>query len=678
MSVLAEKLKKRAADFEAKRQIDKAISAYLDLFRQWDVEGGTDVDVALFNRAGDLLVREGSIGEAVSVWERAVDFYSESGFHNNAIALCNKILRYSPGRASIYYKLGRISALKGFRGDARKNFLEYADRMRAADNPDEAFRALKEFADLCPDEDEVRQMLADQLTTAGRKAEAIEQLQVLYERYETLGDSTAAGATFERIKAIDPDAEPRRDQQRATGRRSGLVFIDLDKSTPDSSRRVTPPSEPAQPSTSFDNISFGETFGTDAIRELPQETFGAILPTEEDDALLERFDEPAQPTGDPFSVHPFESLDPAIDVDSAVDHGVSYAHTSPPADGRPHYRSVEQGGTGAGGRRRATDPSLPTLAHSVEALRERARRESTNWDVQRAFGEALLEAGDRRAGLDALERAMTGFERTGNLDSARSVADEIVRLQPHSIRSHQKRVEYAFRAKDRTRLIDAYLELADALFRAGETEKAQAVYRRVVELAPGEARARAALSSHTTAEQDRRFVSLAEWTSDQRDGRSTRMVVNAEEPSGDEQADFSETLRKFKEAVAANVDVEDHESHYDLGVAYREMGLLDEAIAEFQTALRGARNRVRAYEALGQCFVDRGQHRVAATLLQRALQEPGAGDDQLVGVLYLLGISNEALQQPADAVKYYQRIFAVDINFRDVQERLVNLDQAAQ
>jgi hypothetical protein len=53
------------------------------------------------------------------------------------------VLRQAPGRASIYYKLGRISATKGFKSDAKKNFLEYADRMQKAGQIDEAFRALK-------------------------------------------------------------------------------------------------------------------------------------------------------------------------------------------------------------------------------------------------------------------------------------------------------------------------------------------------------------------------------------------------------------------------------------------------------------------------------------------------------------------------------------------------------
>ena len=152
--------------------------------------------------------------------------------------------------------------------------------------------------------------------------------------------------------------------------------------------------------------------------------------------------------------------------------------------------------------------------------------------------------------------------------------------------------------------------------------------------------------------------------------RSTRMVVEEKAPTGDEQADFAEMLRKFKQGVAENVDDEDFESHYDLGVAYKEMGLLDEAVASLQRALRGTAHRARTYEALGQCFIEREQYPVASAVLQRALREPDADDEQLVGVLYLLGRAAEAMNQREAALSYYQRVFAIDIEFADVAKRM--------
>ena len=108
------------------------------------------------------------------------------------------------------------------------------------------------------------------------------------------------------------------------------------------------------------------------------------------------------------------------------------------------------------------------------------------------------------------------------------------------------------------------------------------------------------------------------------------------------------------------------------------MGLVDEAIAEFQKALRGTENRVRTYEAIGQCFIEKSQFQMAATILNRALGEKGMSDEQLVGVLYLLGRANEALGKTDEAMQFYQRVFIVDIAFHDVADRLNALENAAR
>jgi tetratricopeptide (TPR) repeat protein len=176
---------------------------------------------------------------------------------------------------------------------------------------------------------------------------------------------------------------------------------------------------------------------------------------------------------------------------------------------------------------------------------------------------------------------------------------------------------------------------------------------------------------------DADFVDLADWLHEDSGKRSYRMVAKDDKRIGDEQADFTDMLEKFKAGVAANVGDEDFDSHYDLGIAYREMGLIDEAVAEFQKALRGATQRIRAYEALGQCFIDRSEYDVAITVLSRALREPDLEDDDLIGVLYLLGFAAEENGQPRDASAYYQRVFAIDIDFRDVSKRLKAMSKAA-
>jgi tetratricopeptide (TPR) repeat protein len=147
-------------------------------------------------------------------------------------------------------------------------------------------------------------------------------------------------------------------------------------------------------------------------------------------------------------------------------------------------------------------------------------------------------------------------------------------------------------------------------------------------------------------------------------------------PEGE--ASLEEIFREFKRGVEQQLSAEDYETHFNLGIAYKEMGLVDEAISEFQKALRGPENRVRTYEAIGHCFIEKGNNQMAATILGRALSEKGMDDDQLVGVLYLLGRANEALGKGDEAMQYYQRVFVVDITFQDVADRLSALENAAR
>lgn len=796
-------LKKKAADFEQKKQLDKAIAAYREVLDAYDAGDDQTIDVGLYNRVGDMLVRQGNVPDGVLLYERAVDLYAEGGFFNNAIALCNKILRTSPGRSSVYYKLGKISAAKGFKADAKGNFLEYADRMQKTGQLEEAFRALKEFADLVPDQDDIRLMLAEQLTKADKQAEALEQLQLLYARYTSEGRAGEAEATSKRMKAIDPAAVPKSAAGEVRSKTDELVFIDLDAPSPRQSRstqamREAPAPAPAPPVESppaasppmidleptavhdapepagaapsasgpllgLEPTSFGETVAEPAPMppsEFATLDFGAIheAPTESrasEKGLALRGDLPlidVMPSGGgadlplldlsapsefvPTSEAPAEggAID-FIDLGEAADVAPAAARASaelpmidlgdemPPVDATAESVPAAPTEFGEVSADALEEPPpvrrTQSLLSSAIGLLVKLEDEPENWELRRQYAEALLDDGDRDGGLRELETALAGFEKVGDLDNARGVADEVIRLNPGSVRHHQKRVEFAFRANDKVRLVEAYLALADALFREGQSDKSRVVYQRVLDIVPDDTRAITALEAfgpmpaaapppvdrpiasrrptrrYTGAiadvppaappelaapvakGSDDDFVSLGDWLREDEAPKNTRMVVDEEAPSGDEQADFDDMLKKFRQGVAENVEEEDHESHYDLGVAFKEMGLLDEAISEFQKAMRGAANRVRTLEALGQCFLEKKQLPVAVTILQRALSEPGIGDEQLVGVLYLLGYVNESLGKFAEAKGYYERVFSVDIQFRDVGERLNAVDKAA-
>src|SRR5207248_232247 len=135
-------------------------------------------------------------------------------------------------------------------------------------------------------------------------------------------------------------------------------------------------------------------------------------------------------------------------------------------------------------------PAQPT----IEELEARVADDPDDPEAHQALGEALIEGGERERGIEELDHATTGFENRGRLPHAQDLVDEILRLDPNSVRHRQKQVEFAFKSGDKTKLIAAYLELADTLLRSDLPDKARAVYQRVAEHDPGNARATAALA----------------------------------------------------------------------------------------------------------------------------------------------------------------------------------------
>jgi tetratricopeptide (TPR) repeat protein len=340
-------------------------------------------------------------------------------------------------------------------------------------------------------------------------------------------------------------------------------------------------------------------------------------------------------------------------------------------------------------------------APEIEELESRVADNPDDPEAHRALGEALIEQGERERGIEELDLATAGYENAGNLSEARDLIEEILHLDPNSVRHRQKAVEFAFKAGDKVKLVDAYLELADALLRSDLPDKARAVYARVAEHDPKNERAKAALSilapavapakpegkvkakdaklkirDEATVNGD--FVDLGALLSEDDEGpaRDTRMTVEDEEPTGDEEQDFQDMLARFKQGIDENIDEGDFQSHYDLGVAFKEMGLLDEAIAEFQKALRAPEGKLRTSEMLGVCFFEKGAYGVTESILRRGLDLPASGDQERLGVLYWLGRALEQQGKKAEARDFYGRVFAVDIRFLDAEQRVKALAKA--
>jgi tetratricopeptide (TPR) repeat protein len=113
----------------------------------------------------------------------------------------------------------------------------------------------------------------------------------------------------------------------------------------------------------------------------------------------------------------------------------------------------------------------------------------------------------------------------------------------------------------------------------------------------------------------------------------------------------------------------DAASHYDLGIAFKEMGLWDDAIAQLQQALRAGSNPVATLELIGECCVESGDYEQAREMLERAVSLPGTPEADLVAALYWLARSQEAIGAVEPARESYRRVLSIDAGFRDAAAR---------
>jgi tetratricopeptide (TPR) repeat protein len=129
---------------------------------------------------------------------------------------------------------------------------------------------------------------------------------------------------------------------------------------------------------------------------------------------------------------------------------------------------------------------------------------------------------------------------------------------------------------------------------------------------------------------------------------------------------------------------EDLETHYNLGIAFREMGLLEEAISEFQKVAKAAeRGRpfpyvMQCYTLLGLAFMDRGQPSIAAMWYERALRLPNVETESALALRYDLGVAQESAGESDAALKSFSQVYAVNIDYRDVGERIAALQKTTR
>jgi tetratricopeptide (TPR) repeat protein len=218
--------------------------------------------------------------------------------------------------------------------------------------------------------------------------------------------------------------------------------------------------------------------------------------------------------------------------------------------------------------------------------------------------------------------------------------------EPADIVPYRRLVDVAQKMGQARKIIETQQSYARVLLRRGFVRKAKAVYQKILERDPGneEALAKVLSSSGDSALDDKKL-----------------------------QSQLLEACKNYQELIWNKID-ETYEPYYDLGILFRQEGLKDEAIVEFQNSIKGGNRQLKGFEMLAVSFLEQGDYGLAKEVLSQGLAIRKFLDNEYVGLHYNLGVAHEQLGEFQKALYEYEQVYVIDITYKDVARRLRDLE----
>jgi tetratricopeptide (TPR) repeat protein len=429
---------------------------------------------------------------------------------------------------------------------------------------------------------------------------------------------------------------------------------------------------------SADNFDLSEKYVEIALRaDQPERGGRELLRRAERAKLLGRMDEAesirervstlapslltsfhAAPAGPDAPAGPVAAADHAARAGAAPDAGPAFSF-------EPSSRAIEEAAPPAEPQKTAEPASPEPLPASS--------REPEHEDLARTY----LQSGNKDLAAEEYWKASELAFFRGDPVRARELLSALLGVDPTHEAALRRLVDLTEQAGDRPAEARARFDLAEVYLAHEEWDLSRAEYVRCIELDPGNDRARGRVKRLDAvlngAQAGGKPVDL-DALPDERPSASVRVREEAPAP-GDALIDLEEIIDEFKAGVSERISGEDHESHYDLGMAYMEMGLYDEAIGEFQVASKGSPMEVKCLEMIALCFLEKNEPASAARELSRALELPGYGPEETISIRYNLAVANERLGNLDRALQHFEEVYLLNVDFLKVASKVKELKQ---
>ncbi|MCC6543409.1 MAG: tetratricopeptide repeat protein [Nitrospirae bacterium] len=296
--------------------------------------------------------------------------------------------------------------------------------------------------------------------------------------------------------------------------------------------------------------------------------------------------------------------------------------------------------------------------------------------------DAYKAAGDVSRAIEECLILLKIYEEEDEGDSIVELIQEAIAINPndHRIQEYRDKLIPHVHAE-----INELLEEAGFYAQQGMFDEAAAVYKKILLVCPDNQEASARLIDLRGVQSDTAvpaveilpddngpsssFFDLGEVLKDAEIEEPVRPFAQEEEPII---KSFDDLFHEFQDGIRSQLGSEDYETHYNLGIAYKEMGLCQEAIEEFKLCLPGEDRFTDASFMIALCHKDVCEYSEAADILMETLTNPSYDVRSQLVLKYELGEILEMLGKKDDAFTVFQEIYEIDPTYRNVSEKVLS------
>lgn len=718
---------KEVQKYLAKGQIDKAIAVWEKL-----TKGHPDGNT--YNALGDLYLKKGDRKNALNSFREAAKFFKREGFSLKALGLYKKILNINPSDADSLISLGEISEERGLKTDAIKYYLTVADSLTKEGKKERLFDIYSKILNISPSNIPFRIKIAEIYIKEGLKSEAAKEFINIARIFEEKGDPEKSIEHYQKALDIQPTykeailginyvLEKTGDLQRAIEHIKGAsnlfpqdsdihlrcAEIHILSGMFDEAKEYLKKITETEPVHMKAARLLGEIYIKQGHKEKAWMKYLPVL----DEMLLDMNNDDAIKLLESFKdIDAFETGKRLVTLYRQLGENLKLVH---------QLISLGDVYTAKGMQKDALDCYKEALLISPDDNSIKAKVVELE---KKALMEHISPAGEKTVDRDLLEVDI--FLKYGLIEDARNLLEEIRKREPENIDLHLRLKSLYIDTDDKERVVTECIILAELYGKAGEIEKKKQVIKEAYKLSPEDPRLvdmvempsleeaiPSTLPEGPTIEDYVEEITEADFYSRQglldeareilerlqklfpeNEEIRQKLIALTQEVEGIEEeykeplpaeaetiepgavpepvfdSDVLSIFNEFKKGIEKELGKENHETHYNLGLAYKELGFLDDAIREFQIARNDPGSFIPSSSMLSICYMEKGLYSFAIDILRSALEKIEERDEPYWPMKYDLAEAYEKNGNLQEAFDSYTEVYRWNSKFRDVSEKM--------